>query len=89
MAAATHIPISELSPETKSLVNRVLVGEEIVVDADGAAVRLSRSHSSTLSEILADPNFKWSCAIPDENFAKDLEDIVAERKLPWRDPWAV
>jgi hypothetical protein len=88
MASAVHIPISELPAETKTLIDRVLMGEEIVVDADGAAVRLSRSFGRTAPEILADPTIKWSNAVPDENWARDLEEIIASRKLPERDPWA-
>lgn len=88
MATAVHIPITDLPLETKTLINRVLMGEEIVVDADGAAVRLSRSSARTVADILADPQIHWSDAVPDADWGRDLEDIIVSRKLPERDPWA-
>ena len=88
MASAVHIPISELSPEMKSLVDRALRGEEIVFDADGIAVRLARSYGRSTAEILADPSIAWSDAVPDDTWGADLEAIIASRKLPERDPWA-
>jgi len=88
MASAVHIPISELSPEIKSLVDRALMGEEIVFDADGVAVTLSRSYGRTAAKIFADPSIQWSNAVPDEKWTEDLEAIIALRKLPERDPWA-
>jgi len=88
MASAVHIPVSKLSPETKSLVDRALRGEEIVFDGDGATARLSRAYGRSIAEILADPSIQWSDAVPDEGWAQDLQEIIAARKIPERDPWA-
>jgi hypothetical protein len=88
VATAVHIPISELSAEMKDLVERARVGEEVVFDVDGVRLQLVRRFARTAEEVLADPSIRWSDVVPDEEFANDLEAIVAERKLPERDPWA-
>ena len=88
MATAVHIPIGELSPEMKDLVERARVGEEVVFDVDGVRLQLVRKFARTAAEVLADPSIRWSNVVPDERFASDLEAIVAARKLPERDPWA-
>ena len=89
MATAIHIPIADLAPDAKSLVDRVLSGEDIVVDADGATVRISRIVGRTAAEILADPAIRWSTETLDEDWAKDLQEIIAMRHtVPDRDPWA-
>jgi hypothetical protein len=87
MASAVHIPESSIH-DVKSLLDLARKGT-VFVDTEEESFQIIRQRKArTVAEILADPTIKWSGAVPDENFAKDLEDIIAERKLPWRDPWA-
>jgi hypothetical protein len=87
MATAVHIPIEELSAETRAFIERAETASDIVVDSAGERFRISRIPSRTLSEVLSDPTITWSNAIPDKEWGKDLEEIIALRKQEISDPW--
>jgi hypothetical protein len=87
MASAVHIPESVVS-DVNPLLDMAKEGA-VVIERGGESYQLTRQPlGRTAAEILADPTIKWSNAVPDENWARDLEEIIASRKLPERDPWA-
>jgi len=85
MATAVHIPLEELSPDAQALLERAQSGDDIFVDGKGVGYKISRLPGRTAAEILADPTIQWSDTVPDEDWGKDLEEIIAWRKLPERD----
>jgi len=88
MAAAVHIPISELPPEMKSILDRALLGENIVFDGDGKSLRLTPV-GTTIGEILANEKLWAAAEALDDEWSKDLEEIIALRKTEVTpDPWA-
>ncbi len=88
MAAPVHIPLSDLPAELEALVRRALNGEDIVVDAGAAAVRLTPVRSHTAGDLIANTRFWQSAAALDDEWAADLRKIVDERKVDTADPWA-
>jgi hypothetical protein len=87
MASAVHIPISELPPEMKSILDRALLGETIVFDGDGKSLRLTPV-GKTIAEILANEKLWAAADALDEDWSKDLEEVVALRKIEVTpDPW--
>jgi hypothetical protein len=86
MATAVHIPEADVR-DVKTLLDMANEGA-VVVERDGVAYQVARQSGRTAAEILGDPTIPWSDAVPDEDWGQDLEEIIAQRKLPERDPWA-
>ena len=87
MASAVHIPFDELPAAARELLERAGENGELFIDGPGTGFKISKLPGRTVADILADPSIKWSGATVDEAWSKDLEDIIASRKLD-RDPWA-
>jgi hypothetical protein len=85
-SSAVHIPIEDLSAETRALLERVNESGDIFIDGH-IGYRISRLPGRRLSEILSDPSIFWSNVTQDDQWSNDMEEIVAMRKLPERDPW--
>jgi len=88
MATAVHIPVSEVR-DVKTLLDMANEGA-VVVERGGESYQITRRSGRTATEILAlmkdDP--KANVAV-DEDWAKDMEEIIARRHSePDRDPWA-
>jgi hypothetical protein len=86
MASAVHIPESVVS-DVNPLLDMATEGA-VTIERGGRSYRLILQPGRAAAEILTDPTIKWSNAVPDENWGRDLEEIIASRKLPERDPWA-
>jgi hypothetical protein len=86
MASAVHIPEADVL-DVKTLLDMANEGA-VFVERGGVAYQVARQPGRTAAEILADPTIQWSDAVPDEDWGRDLEEIIAQRKLPERDPWA-
>jgi hypothetical protein len=86
MATAVHIPEGDVL-DVKSLLD-MANDCAVIVERGGVAYQVLRQPGKIAAEILADPTIQWSDAVPDEDWGRDLEEIIAWRKLPERDPWA-
>jgi hypothetical protein len=86
MASAVHIPESVVS-DINPLLDMAKEGT-VTIERGGESFQLVRQHGRPLSEILADPAIQWSNAVPDDQWGRDLEEIIASRKVPGYDPWA-
>lgn len=90
MAAATHIPLEELSADTRALLERAQEAGEVFVDGQGLHVKISRMPGRTASEamelLLKSPDADVEI---DANWSNDMQEIIALRHSETtRDPWA-
>ena len=90
MATAVHIPIEELSAETRALLDRAEAAGDIFVDGKGVGFKISRLPGRTAAEALdLIKNSPTADVEVDEDWAKDMAEIIALRKTDsYRDPWA-
>jgi hypothetical protein len=87
MGAVVHIPVSELK-DAKSLLDLARQGEAVIIDGDGESFRLFRRPGRTAAEIFSDPKLLEAIEGLDEDWSKDMEEILALRKTEVvRDPW--
>jgi len=86
MASAVHIPESVVS-DINPLLDMAKEGT-VTIKRGGESFQLVRTTVRPLSEILADPTIQWSNAVPDDQWGRDLEEIIASRKVTGYDPWA-
>jgi len=90
MAAAVHIPMDQLSAETRALLERANAAGDILVDGKDVDYRISRIGGRTASEALERiKNAAGADVEVDSEWSQDLKNIIASRYTePHRDPWA-
>jgi hypothetical protein len=91
MATSVHIPLEELSSETRALLERANDTGDVFIDGTGERYRISRlpTPGRTAAESLELlRNSPHANVEVDEDWAKDMRDIIALRHSePYRDPW--
>lgn len=84
-----RISATEASRNFSEILNRARYGgESFVVERNGEAVAEIRParKRSTVADLI---DFLESTPLPDPDFRRDMEEIIAERKRDYpRDPWA-
>ena len=93
--AITHIPVTELPPGLRLLLDRLRSGEEIIIDSDGEPVAVLRApdrpRGVTVSEVIARleqrENELGRPLIMEEDYARDMRDIIASRKPRHTSAW--
>ena len=89
MSSTIHIPVKEAEANLSGWLDKVRAGDEIILDGDGEAFRISRwAAHRTLSEVLADPTMRWSDHTLDDEWSSDLQAIIKENRSHDRDVWA-
>jgi len=84
--ATTHIPESDVR-DVKSLLDLATEGA-VIIDRGGESFHLVRQPGRTVAEIFSNPKLAEAIEALDEDWSKDLEEIIALRKTePYRDPW--
>jgi antitoxin (DNA-binding transcriptional repressor) of toxin-antitoxin stability system len=86
--AATHISITELPPKIRALLDDLRAGEEIVIDSREGPVAVLRApdrpKARTVSEVIARLEERerelGHPIIMDEDYARDMREIIAARK---------
>ncbi|HEY5330865.1 MAG TPA: hypothetical protein VIJ79_13340 [Acidobacteriaceae bacterium] len=87
MGTVVHISESELR-DAKSLLELARQGEAVIIDGDGESFRLFRRPGRTAAEIFSNPKLLEAIEGLDDDWAKDMEEILALRKTEVeRDPW--
>jgi hypothetical protein len=86
--AATHISIAELPPKIRAMVDDLRVGEEIIIDSSNGPVAVVRTpdlpKAKTISEVIAGLEARerelGHPIVMDEDYARDMREIIANRK---------
>lgn len=87
--AAMHIPLEELSADTRALLDQAKEYGELFIDGHGVHFKISRLPGRTAAEA-----FEILRTLPeanvevDDEWSKDMSEIIALRHTePYRDPW--
>lgn len=87
--AVIHISRTEAAHDFDGLIARVTDGDEIIIDDSTFPVvmtRASRQPGRLLSEIIASAEAHGSSATLDEDFGRDLEDVINSHREPLDPP---
>ena len=87
--AQLHMTVAEVSGDFAAVLRKIGHGEEVVVDRDGcpvAVIRTLQGPGRSIDESIALAEAFESrlgyAPIPDEDFAKDVQDGIAARSAP-------
>ena len=89
MATTIHMSEAEVARDLHAVLEKVQQGVEVVIEQDHkpvAVIRAQRRSGRPISEILAEAEKPNSDVTLDEDFGKDLEEIIAMHQKPWDPP---
>lgn len=87
--ATVHMSEAEVARDLHAALAKVQQGVEIVIEQDHRPVAVLRAENRTgrpITEILREAKQRNSTVTLDEDFGKDLEQIVAGHQTPWAPP---
>jgi hypothetical protein len=86
--AVIHISRTEAANDFDALIARAGKGDEIIIDDASPVIlkRAGREPGRFLSEIIASAEARASTVTLDEDFSRDLEDIINSHREPLDPP---
>ncbi len=87
--AVLHITEAELARDVHAVLEKVQKGAEVVIEQDHrpvAIIRASPAKGRNISEAIAALEASGSHATLDDEFAKDLTDIINSHREPFNPP---
>jgi hypothetical protein len=87
--ATLHMSEAEVARDLHAVLAKVQQGIEIVIEQDHRPVAVLRAQHRSgrpITDILREAKQRNSTVTLDEDFGKDLEDIVASHRNPWIPP---
>jgi len=84
-----RITEAELARDVRAVMETVEQGGEVIEKDDrrlAAVIHALGRSGSPITEILSEARKRNSPATLDEDFGKDLEDIIASHHAPWQTP---
>ena len=88
--AQVHMTEAELARDVHSVLEKVRAGVEVIIEQDQkpvAVIKTPTGPGRLLSECIALAEAHGSTATLDENFGKDLEDIIQSHREPLDSRW--
>ena len=88
--ATVHMSEAEVARDLRAVLAKVEQGIEVVIEREGhrPVAVISSPHRSgrPLTEILREARQRNSTVTLDQDFGKDLEEIIASHQQPWNPP---
>ena len=87
--ATVRITEAELARDVRAVLAKVEQGSEVIIEQDHkpvAVIRAPQRSGRPITEILEEAKRRNSTATLDEDFGRDLEDIIASHQQPWQPP---
>ncbi len=87
--ATVHMSEAEVARDLHAVLEQVRLGAEVIVERDAMAVaviKAPRFRGRPIDECIALAEARGSHATLDEDFAKDLEDIINSHREPLNPP---
>lgn len=85
-----RITEAELARDVRAVLDKVEHGSEVIIEQEDhrSVARISAPHRTgrPITEILREARERNSTVTLDENFGKDLKDIIAYHQQPWNPP---
>jgi len=85
-----HMSEAEVARDLHAVLAKVQQGIEVVIEQDHrpvAVIRAPQPSGRPITDILREAELRNSAVTLDEDFGKDLEDIVASHERPWNPPF--
>jgi antitoxin (DNA-binding transcriptional repressor) of toxin-antitoxin stability system len=88
--ATVRMTETELARDLHAVLERVQQGSEVIVEQEDhrlvAIIRPPHRSGRPITEILREARQRNSSVTLDEDFAKDLEEVIAAHRQPWNPP---
>jgi antitoxin (DNA-binding transcriptional repressor) of toxin-antitoxin stability system len=87
--ATVHMSEAELARDLHAALAKVQQGVEIVIEQDHRPVAVlmpSKPAGRLISEIVADLKARGSNAVMDDDFARDVAEVIKAQRHPWNPP---
>ena len=87
--ATVHMSEAEVARDLHAVLAQVKQGVEIVIEQDHrpvAVIRAEHRSGRPITEILREAKLRNSTVTLDEDFGRDLEEIIASYQKPWNPP---
>lgn len=87
--AIVHMSEAEVARDLHAVLARVQQGVEIVIEQDHRPVAVLRAQVGSgrpIAEILRDARHRNSTVTLDEDFGRDLEEVVSSHLTQWNPP---
>ena len=85
-----RITEAELARDVRAVLAKVEHGSEVIIEQEDhrpvAVIRSPHGCGRPITEILREARERNSTVTLDENFGKDLEEIIAHHQQPWNPP---
>jgi antitoxin (DNA-binding transcriptional repressor) of toxin-antitoxin stability system len=85
-----RITEAELARDVRAVMEKVEQGSEVIIEQEDhrpvAVIHALRRTGRPITEILAEARKRNSTATLDEDFGRDLEEIIAAHQQPWQPP---
>lgn len=85
-----RITEAELARDVRAALARVERGDEVIIEQEDhkpvAVIRAPNRSGRPITEILEEARQRNSTVTLDENFGRDLEEIIASHQQPWQPP---
>jgi antitoxin (DNA-binding transcriptional repressor) of toxin-antitoxin stability system len=85
-----RITEAELARDVRAALARVEHGDEVIIEQEDhrpvAVLRAPHRSGRPITEILAEAKQRNSTVRLDEDFGRDLEEIIASHQQPWHPP---
>jgi len=87
--ATVHMSEAEVARDLHAVLAQVQQGVEIVIEQDHrpvAVIRAQERSGRPITEILREAKERNSTVTLDEDFGKDLNEIIESQQKPWNPP---
>ena len=85
-----RITEDELARDVRAVLERVEQGGEVIIEREDhqpvAVISAPRRSGRPVTEILEEARRRRSSATLDEDFGKDMEEVIAAHRTPWKPP---
>ena len=85
-----RITESELARDVRAVLDRVEQGSEIIIEREDhrsvAVISAPRRSGRLITDILAEAKRRNSRVTLDQDFGKDIEEVIAAHRAPWNPP---
>jgi len=81
-----RITEAELARDLHAVLARVREGLEVIVEQGHrpvAVIKPSRPAGRSISEVVSELKARGSAAVPDDDFARDIEEGIRAQREPW------
>jgi regulator of extracellular matrix RemA (YlzA/DUF370 family) len=85
-----RITEADLARDVRGVIQKVELGTEVIVEnvdhQPVAVIRSPQRSGRPITEILREAKERGSIVTLDENFGRDLEEIIVSHRQPWNPP---